>query len=101
MKFISYSQISYVLIQVNTLDSAEFLGRLAARYWRLKDDVIELIAKKGLIKIHDGTYVKLPDSIFPEKMIPSTWNHFSPITRDDIIEKEKNKKMNRQKKEMF
>jgi len=101
VKSISHSQISRRLIDLNTADLADLLGRLAQHYWRLKGNAKGLNANVGPLRIIDGTYVKLPknalnwtaiskdscgiklhvrivvasaDSIFPEKMIPSTGN---------------------------
>ena len=101
VKSISHSQISRRLIDLNTADLADLLGRLAQHYWTLKGNAKGLNANVGPLRIIDGTYVKLPknalnwtaiskdscgiklhvrivaasaNSIFPEKMIPSTGN---------------------------
>lgn len=89
------------LAELNPAHLADLLGRLAAHYWWLKADARGLNANVGLLRIIDGTYIKLPnnavnwtavskdscgiklhvrivvasaDSVFPEKMIPSTGN---------------------------
>jgi hypothetical protein len=101
VKSISHSQISRRLIDLNTADLADLLSRLAQHYWTLKGNAKGLNANVGPLRIIDGTYVKLPknalnwtaiskdscgiklhvrivaasaNSIFPEKMIPSTGN---------------------------
>ncbi|WP_391207726.1 IS4 family transposase [Psychrobacillus sp. L4] len=98
---ISHSTIGRRLANLNTVHLADLLGRLAAHYWRLKRDAKGLNANVDLLRIIDGTYIKLPnnaanwtaiskdscgiklhvriavassDSVFPEKMIPSTGN---------------------------
>ncbi|AMQ07107.1 IS4 family transposase [Sporosarcina psychrophila] len=98
---IGYSQISRRLIDLNTADLADLLGRLARHYWLLQRHVEGINPQVGILRIIDGTYIKLPDnasnwtaiskvssgiklhirvvvassnSIFPEKMIPSTGN---------------------------
>ncbi|MDW0116239.1 IS4 family transposase [Sporosarcina thermotolerans] len=99
--FISHSQISRRLIQLNTAHLVELFSRLAVLFWRIKGDTKGLNANVGPIRIIDGTYVKLPsdalswtavskdsagiklhvrivvasaNSVYPEKMIPSTGN---------------------------
>ena len=101
LKSITHSTIGRRLSELNTSHLGDFLGRLAAHYWRLKGDAKWLNANVGLLQIIDGTYIKLPnnvaiwtaiskdscgiklhvrivvaspDSVFPEKMIPSTGN---------------------------
>jgi hypothetical protein len=101
LKSISHSQISRRLIELNTRDLADLLGRLASHYWLLQRNAKGLHANVGVIRIIDGTYIKLPNnasswtaiskdscgiklhvrivaasanSIFPEMMIPSTGN---------------------------
>lgn len=98
---ISPSQISRRLNQLNTADLADLLGRLARHYWVLQRHAQGINPHVGILRIIDGTYVKLPnnasnwtalsqtssgiklhirivvvsaDSVFPEKMIPSTGN---------------------------
>lgn len=100
-KSISHSQLSRRLSDMDTGHLADLLGRLASHYWRLKVNAKGLNPNVGLLRIIDGTYVKLPnnaadwtaistdscgiklhvriavasaDSVFPEKMIPSTGN---------------------------
>ena len=101
LKSISHSQISRRLIELNTVDLADILGGLAQKYWALQKNAKGFNANVGILRIIDGTYVKLPnnasnwtaiskvssgiklhvrvvaassDSVFPEKMIPSTGN---------------------------
>ncbi|MDN4608766.1 DUF4372 domain-containing protein, partial [Sporosarcina highlanderae] len=57
---ISYSQISRRLIELNTADLADLLGRLASHYWSLQRNAKGLIENVGPIRIIDGTYIKLP-----------------------------------------
>ena len=95
LQSISYSQISRRLIDINTEHLVDLLGQLTKCYWNLQRHAV------GIIRIIDGTYVKLPDSasnwtaiskvssgiklhiriavassnsVFPEKMIASTGN---------------------------
>lgn len=101
LKSISHSQISRRLIELKTSDLADILGGLAQKYWALQKNGKGLNSNVGILRIIDGTYVKLPnnasnwtaiskvssgiklhvrvvvvssDSVFPEKMIPSTGN---------------------------
>ncbi|MDF2066558.1 hypothetical protein [Bacillus sp. Cr_A10] len=101
LKSISHSTIGRRLSELNTSHLGDFLGRLAAHYWRLKGDAKGLNANVGLFRIIDDTYIKLPNnaanwtaisndscgiklhvrnvvaspnSVFPENMIPSTGN---------------------------
>jgi len=101
LKSISHSQISRRLVELNTSDLADILGGLAQKYWTLQKNAKGLNSNVGILRIIDGTYVKLPnnasnwtaiskvssgiklhvrvvvassDSVFPEKMIPSTGN---------------------------
>lgn len=101
LKSISGSQISRRLIKLNTADLADLLGRLARHYWILQRHAQGINPHVGILRIIDGTYVKLPNnasnwtalsqnssgiklhirivvasanSVFPEKMIPSTGN---------------------------
>jgi hypothetical protein len=98
---ISHSQISRRLIDLNTADLSDLLSRLAEQYWTLKGNAKGINSNVGPLRIIDGTYVKLPknalnwtaiskdscgiklhvrvvvasvNSIYPEKMIPSTGN---------------------------
>lgn len=97
----SASQFGRRLAAMDTAHLADLLGRLATHYWQLKIGANGLNSNVGLLRIIDGTYVKLPnsaadwtavstdscgiklhvrvvvaspDSVFPEKMIPSTGN---------------------------
>lgn len=101
LQSISHSQISRRLIELNTSDLADILGGLAQKYWSLQKNANGLNHRVGILRIIDGTYVKLPNnasnwtaiskvssgiklhirvvvasanSVFPEKMIPSTGN---------------------------
>ena len=101
LKSISPSQLSRRLIELNTGDLADLLGRLARHYWILQRHAQGINPHVGILRIIDATYVKLPDSasswtavskvssgiklhirlvvasadsVFPEKMIPSTGN---------------------------
>ena len=101
LKSISHSSIGRRLSELKTSHLGDFLGRSAAHYRRLKGDAKGLNANVGLLRIIDGAYIKLPnnaanwtaiskdscgiklhvrivvaspDSVFPEKMIPSTGN---------------------------
>ena len=101
VKSISHSQISRRLIDLNTADLVDLLGRLTQHYRTLTGNATGLNANVGPLRIIDGTYVKLPknalnwtaiskdsagiklhvrivvasaNSTFPEKMIPSTGN---------------------------
>lgn len=89
------------MAELNTAHLGDLLGRLAAHYWRLKTDAKGLNVNVGVLRIIDGTYIKLPNnaanwtaiskdscgiklhvriavastnSVFPEKIIPSTGN---------------------------
>lgn len=97
----SHAQLSRRLAAIDTGHLADLLGRLASRFWKLKGASKGLNPNVGLIRVIDGTYVKLPnnaadwtaistdscgiklhvrvaiadaDCVFPEKMIPSTGN---------------------------
>ncbi|MEK4025963.1 IS4 family transposase [Sporosarcina sp. FSL W7-1283] len=97
----SHSQLSRRLAGLDTGQLADLLGRLASHFWLLKGASKGLHPNVGLIRIIDGTYVKLPNNaadwtaiskdssgiklhvrvavadancVFPEKMIPSTGN---------------------------
>lgn len=86
---------------MNTADLADLLGRLARHYWVLQRHAEGINPNVGILRIIDGTYIKLPanasnwtaiskvssgiklhirvvvassNSVFPEKMIPSTGN---------------------------
>ncbi|MGB6778861.1 MAG: IS4 family transposase [Planococcus citreus] len=101
LKSISHSQISRRLNELNTAHLADLLGRLARHYWILQRHAGGMNPHVGILRIIDATYVKLPDSasnwtaiskvssgiklhirlvvasansVFPEKMIPSTGN---------------------------
>lgn len=101
LKSISHSQISRRLIDLNTGQLADLLGRLARHYWILQRHARGINPHVGILRLIDGTYIKLPDSasnwtavskvssgiklhirlvvvsansVFPEKMIPSTGN---------------------------
>ena len=98
---ISHSQLSRRLIELNTGDLADLLGRVARQYWILQRHATGLNSHVGILRIIDSTYIKLPESasswtavskvssgfklhlkivvasansVFPEKMIPSTGN---------------------------
>lgn len=97
----SHAQLSRRLAALDTGHLADLLGHLASHFWQLKGVAKGLHPNVGLIRIIDGTYVKLPnnaadwtaistdscgiklhvrvavadaDCVFPEKMIPSTGN---------------------------
>jgi len=101
LQSISYSQISRRLIDINTEHLVDLLGQLTKCYWNLQRHAVGINTNVGIIRIIDGTYVKLPDSasnwtaiskvssgiklhirivvassdsVFPEKMIASTGN---------------------------
>ena len=101
LKSISHSQLSRRLMELNTADLADLLGRLARHYWILQRHAQGVNPHVGILRIIDAAYVKLPDSasswtavskvssgiklhirlvvesadsVFPEKMIPSTGN---------------------------
>lgn len=98
---ISHAQLSRRLIGLNTALLADLLGRLARHYWILQRHAQGINPHAGILRLIDATYVKLPDSasnwtavskvssgvklhirlvvvsadsVFPEKMIPSTGN---------------------------
>lgn len=98
---ISHSQISRRLINLDTNELVDLLSLLAKQYWVLKCHAVGINSKVGIIRIIDGTYIKLPNSasnwtaiskdssgiklhvriavsssnsVFPEKMIASTGN---------------------------
>ena len=98
---ISHSQLSRRLIDLDTSQLADLLGSLAKTYWVLQRHASGINNRVGVIRIIDGTYVKLPatasgwtaiskvssgiklhirivvasvDSVFPEKMVASTGN---------------------------
>lgn len=113
---ISYSQLSRRLADMNTGLLADLLGRLATHYWKLQRNVKGINPNVGLLRIIDGTYVKLPnnaadwtaiskdscgiklhvrialasaDSVFPEKMIPSTGNVADSDAVNHLIDADK------------
>lgn len=115
LKSISYSQLSRRLIDLNTADLADLLGRLARQYWVLQRHAVGINPRVGILRIIDGTYVKLPDnaskwtaiskvssgiklhvriavassdSVFPEKMIPSTGNIADSDAVNHIIDED-------------
>ncbi|WP_438311992.1 hypothetical protein [Sporosarcina sp. FA9] len=98
---ISHWQISRGLINLYSADLSDLLSRLTQCYWKLNINAKELNANVSPLRIIEGTYIKLPknalnwtavakdsagiklhfrivaaslDSVFPEKMIPSTGN---------------------------
>lgn len=101
-KSISASQLSRRLEKLDTIHLAELLGMIAQKYRLLKSDKAKgLNPNVGLLRLIDSSHIKLPnnasnwtavtrdssgvkihlrlavsssDSVFPEKMIPSTSN---------------------------
>lgn len=59
---ISHSQLSRRLIALDTNDLADLLSQLTKCYWKLQRHAIGMNTNVGIIRIIDGTYVKLPDS---------------------------------------
>ncbi|MHA6260948.1 IS4 family transposase [Sporosarcina sp. CAU 1771] len=101
LQSISHSQLSRRLITLDTNDLVDLLSQLTKCYWKLQRHAVGMNTNVGIIRIIDGTYVKLPDSasnwtaiskvssgiklhiriavassdsVFPEKMIASTGN---------------------------
>jgi len=73
LKSISYSQISRRLIDENTADIADLLGRLGRCFWVLQRHAQGINPKVGVLRIIDGTYVKLPDNA-------SNWTAISKVS---------------------
>lgn len=99
--FISYSTISRRLNGLDTEHLVDLFNRIARRYWQVKGVAKGINSNVGVLKIIDATYGKLPknalnwtavskdscgiklhirvalasaNSVYPEKMIPSTGN---------------------------
>ncbi|MBS4219169.1 IS4 family transposase, partial [Bacillus sp. FJAT-49711] len=98
---ISASQISRRLRSLDTAELSALLGRIAWKYWSIKSKAKGIHSNVGILRIIDSTFIKLPnqasdwtavskdssgvklhlclavassDSVFPERMIPSTSN---------------------------
>ncbi|MFS0576674.1 IS4 family transposase [Sporosarcina sp. 179-K 3D1 HS] len=98
---ISHSQLSRRLFDLDTNLLVDLLGQLAQAFWILQRHAVGINSLVGILRIIDGTYVKLPDSascwtaiskvssgiklhlrivvasadsVFPEKMVASTGN---------------------------
>lgn len=112
---ISYAQLSRRLATLDTQELVRILGQLTNAYWKLQRHATGMNPKVGLIRIIDGTYVKLPDSasgwtaiskvssgiklhirivvasansVFPEKMIASTGNIADSDAVNYLIDKD-------------